>query len=123
MSPTARSLAHARKHGGFASVVERFNAHARVRVDAFGFGDLLVLDGQPGPLAVQATSGTNVAHRLRKLEALPGVVAWLRAGGRVEVWGWRRLKVKRGGKAVRWTLRRVAARLDGGAVAWSEVGA
>lgn len=121
MSPTQRALAYCKRLGWVAGVAERWNPHAKIRQDLLGFCDLVVLDGQAGPLALQVTSGTNVAARLRKLEALPAVAAWLAAGARVEVWGF----AKRGprGKRKVWTLRRVVGRVEGGAVAWDEVAA
>jgi hypothetical protein len=42
-SPTQRSLAECRKRGLTVQVVERWNSHARVRVDLFGVIDLVAL--------------------------------------------------------------------------------
>jgi hypothetical protein len=107
-SPTQRSLDYARRQGWLPGVVERWNPHARIRQDLFGFVDLVVVDDEPGVLAVQATSGANVASRLRKIRELEtGAPArWLRAGNRIEVWGWR--KAANG----RWQLRREPVELD-----------
>lgn len=109
-SPTARTLAHLRKLGYLAAVVERWNPHARVRHDLFGFVDVLAIGGegeQPtGTLAIQATSGDHVAERLDKLRSeavAPAVAAAQAAGWRVEVWGWRK-----SAKSRRWELRREA---------------
>ena len=55
-------------------------------------------------LAVQTTS-TGVAERIAKIRAEPRAQHWLDCGGLIEVWGWRKLKVKRGGTAVRYELR------------------
>ena len=95
--PTQRSLERARKAGQLAGVVERWNPHARIRQDLFGFLDLLVVDPErPGVLGVQATSASNVSSRVRKIldlassgpSSAPRV--WLEAGNRIEVWGWRK---------------------------------
>jgi hypothetical protein len=113
VTPTARSLKHARDRNWLVTVVERWNPHARVRHDAFGFLDILILDGQHGVLGVQATSGSNVAARQRKIQMVAATRDWLRAAARLEVWGWRKLRErgKRSREAPRWTLRRVAGTL------------
>lgn len=106
MSPTQRALAHCKKHGWTAQVVERWNSYARVRVDLLGCIDLIVLDGQGGgPLGVQVTSGSNVAARMQKAREEPRLLAWLSAPARFEVWGYR--KVGPRGKRKVWELRRV----------------
>lgn len=98
MTPTARSLAALRADGWTAQVVERWNPHARIRQDLFGIIDLLALrDGET--LAVQTTSGSNVAARLRKIEESPMLPILRRAGWLIQVHGWR--KAANG----RWTLR------------------
>lgn len=109
-SPTQRALAECKKRGWKPAIVEKWNPHARIRQDLYGFADLVVLDGNPGLLALQVTSGANLSARMAKLSAVPAVVDWLKAGLRVECWGYRKLVVKRGGKATRWNLRRVSAR-------------
>lgn len=98
MTPTQRSLAHLRNEGYRVATVEKWNPHARIRQDLFGFIDILgVRDGET--IAVQTTSGSNVAARVKKIaeaEALSDVRA---AGWKVFVHGWR--KAANG----RWTLR------------------
>ena len=88
-----------------AGITERWNPHAKVRIDLFGFVDIVVIDDD-GILGVQATSGPNAAARVKKILDEPKAERWLNAGARIEVWSWRRLKVKRGGKAIRWELDR-----------------
>lgn len=106
-SPTSRSLEECRKRGWLAHVVEKWIPHTRRRLDAFGFGDVLVMDGRPGSLLIQATSTPNMAARVTKIreECAEAARAWLAAGNRIEVWGW----AKRGkaGERKRWTLRTV----------------
>ena len=90
-SPTQRSLAHLRKLGYRVAVVERWNAFARIRQDLFGVLDLLaVKDGEI--LGVQTTSGSNVAARIAKIAESDAVPDLRRAGMRLEVHGWRKLK-------------------------------
>ena len=90
-SPTQRSLAHLRKLGYRVAVVERWNAFARIRQDLFGVLDLLaVKDGEI--LGVQTTSGSNVAARISKIAESDAVPDLRRAGMKLEVHGWRKLK-------------------------------
>lgn len=105
MTPTARSLAECRKRGWPSTVVEKWIPQTRRRLDVFGFGDILALDGQPGSLLVQATSGSNVSSRVTKIltECRALAQTWLAAGNRIEVWGWAK-KGPRGARKL-WTLR------------------
>jgi microcystin degradation protein MlrC len=108
--PTQRSLAHLRAMAGsLVAIVERWNPHAKVRQDLFGFADLVaVIPGVPGTTYVQTTSGANVAHRLAKIREEPvasRVRACLAAGNTVMVHGWRKSGA-RGARKV-WTLREV----------------
>ena len=104
-SPTSRSLEHARKSGALAQVVERWNQHARVRVDLFGVIDLVVIDGN-SILGVQACAGSSHAARRTKMLDAEHIVStglWLASGGRLEIWSWAKQGPR--GKAKRWTLR------------------
>jgi hypothetical protein len=104
-SPTSRTLDRLRKNGYFAQVVERWQSFhskapgqekAGVRVDLFGFIDCVAIrHDQPGVLAVQATSRSNQAARLNKILGIPEALTWLKAGNRLEVWGWRKMRSKK----------------------------
>ena len=100
-TPSSRTLDKLRADGWRVAVVERWNSHARVRHDLFGFVDVLAIRGDE-TLAVQATSASNVAARVRKITADCGdALADVRkAGWRVLVHGW----AKRKG---RWQCREV----------------
>lgn len=93
-SPTQRSLAHLRKNEYLVQVVEKYNIHARVRVDLFGFIDIVaVKDGIT--LGVQSTSYSNISARVKKIlehENFPKVKA---AGWRIIVQGWKKNKSNR----------------------------
>lgn len=110
-SPTQRSLVYARKMGWSAAVVERWNAHAKIRQDLFGVVDLIVLGDGIG-IFVQATTGAHHAKRMEKISLLlsantPNATAlrrWLRMGHYLEVWSWSKAGA-RGARKV-WTLRR-----------------
>ena len=100
MSPTQLTLRHLRDVEGWplVAIVEHWNPHARIRQDLFGFVDVLAV-GPRGVLAVQTTSATNVASRMRKIAEHANVGPVRDAGIAIRVHGWR----KRGG---RWELHR-----------------
>lgn len=108
-SPTARTLQECRKRNWPAYVTEKWVPMARIRKDAFGFGDVLVMDGQPGSLLIQATVTGAMSSRERKIreECTDEARRWLEAGNRIEVWGWAKRvhKFKNGNTALRWKLR------------------
>ena len=102
-SPTQRSLALLRARGWTVAVVERWNAHAMIRQDLYGFADLLAHKPGEGIMAVQVTSGSNLAARRSKIQAEPRAASWLAAGGLIAIHGWR--KVGPRGKVKRWEAR------------------
>lgn len=98
-SPTARTLQHLREAGyPLVQVVERWNPHARIRQDLFGIIDVVAVGADI--VGVQATSGSNVAARVAKLTESEALPILRKAGIRVLVHGWRKLRG-------RWTLREV----------------
>jgi len=119
-SPTQRTLEYLRKQGWTPDVCERWlpamatpakgqqPALFRLvrRKDLWGFGDVIAIAPDEQPLIVQCTSGSNTAARVSKMlddpDVSPRVELAMRSGIRVEVWGWRKIKLKPGGKAVRW---------------------
>lgn len=104
MTPTARTLATFRADGWTAKVVERWNPHAPVRHDLFNVADTLAVRGRE-TLAVQVTADSGVSARVRKLTTSAALPLLAAAGCRVEVHGWRKVKVKRGARATRWQCR------------------
>lgn len=119
-SPTSRTLDYCRNVGWTPAVTERWNPHAMIRQDLYGFLDLVVLDGKPGLLGIQATTQSNAAARMEKIQQEERAKKWLAAGLRVEVWGWR--KIKGNTKRLHWAVRRVAARLlPDGSLEWDDV--
>lgn len=109
MTPTQRTRDWLKKRGVTSQVVERWNSFARIRQDLFGFCDIVALG--PRIVAIQVTSGTNVAARIEKIYETPAAKQWLQAGGLIEVHGWR--KTGAAGKRKLWALRRVHVELDG----------
>jgi len=109
-SPTQRSLRYLRAIAGdMVAVVEKWNQHARIRQDLFGFADLVaVIPGVPGTTYIQTTSSANVAHRIAKMRAEPvasRVRACLATDNTVLVHGWRRAGAR--GRRKTWQLREV----------------
>jgi hypothetical protein len=103
-TPTQRTLARAREIGFQAAVVERWNPHARVRIDLFGVIDIVAVHDGCGIVGIQACAGGSHSTRRAKAQASDELKRWLSAGGRFELWSW----AKRGarGKRKTWTLRR-----------------
>ena len=103
-SPMRRTLEVIKEAGLKYWIVEYYNTFSGKRIDLFGIIDLIVLDG--GILGIQVT-GSDFSSHIKKLtvDEAENTRAWLEAGGRLEIWGWRKLKVKRGGKATTWKPR------------------
>lgn len=121
MSPTQRALADCKKLGWIVQVVEHWNAFARRRIDLFGVIDLIALDGNHGPLAIQVTAAGSHSARRNKALGEPRLAAWLRSGARFEVWSYG--KKGASGKRKLWTLRREQAVLIDDAPAFLAVAA
>lgn len=109
MSPTQRSLKKLRDEGyDLVQVVEHWNPHAHIRQDLFGIIDILAVRAETGEtLAVQTTSGGEVARRIAKMEDSHALGVLRKANWTIHVHGWRKVKVKRGGKATKWECRLV----------------
>ena len=90
-SPTQLSLKELRKTCDAVQVVEKWNPHARIRQDLFGFVDILALQGTE-TLAIQSTSWANVGARAKKIAESPLVGAVRDAGWRILIHGWRKNK-------------------------------
>ena len=130
-SPTQRSIAVCKESGWPHGIVEYWSERAFMRVDLWGVIDILVLDDDPGVLAVQACAGASHATRRKKIiktirgESAYGdtkqrvavadlksraLVRWLEKGNRLEVWSWSKSGPKN--KRKLWTLRRELMTLD-----------
>lgn len=98
-SPTQRTLKHLRDAGyPLVQVVERWNPYAGVRQDLFGLVDVLAVGDDI--VGVQTTSASNVSKRVAKITESPALPILRKAGIRVLVHGWRKVRG-------RWTLREV----------------
>jgi hypothetical protein len=86
-SPTQRSLKVLRDRGyPLVQVVERWNGFARKRVDLFGIVDVIAVG--PDIVAVQTTSASNMASRIRKVTESDALGHLRKAGIRFLVHGW-----------------------------------
>ena len=113
MSPTSRTLKVIRDDGWMAGIVERFITAGKNRAfgnrsDLFGIFDIIAVQNNlpfpyPGTLGIQVFSTAWREHEEKMVENGDAVRTWIKAGNGIELWGWRKLKLKRGGKAFRWT--------------------
>ena len=112
VSPTARTMAYFRGQGIPIYKTETWNHYAQKSFDLFGFIDAVALHDTI--IGLQITSGSNVQARIRKIleDRTDNAIAWLEAGGTIEVWGWRQLVVKRGKKKKIWTPNILEITLD-----------
>lgn len=90
-TPTQRALKELRGRGWKVAITEKWNAFAKIRQDAFGFGDLLAIDRTNKQLVlVQVTSGANHATRVAKIQGIIEAKDWIEAGGKVLVMSFRK---------------------------------
>lgn len=87
-SPTQRSLAHLRKLGMTADVVEYWNSFARQRKDLFSIIDIVALSPDGQTIGVQTTSLSNVSARVKKIAESEALPALRRCGWTLVVHGW-----------------------------------
>ena len=90
-SPTKRTIDELEKRGYVVDIAER-RISRKVTKDLFGFIDIVALWPHPftrHTIGVQATDGSHHSKRRRKIIAEPRARAWIKAGGRIEVWSWR----------------------------------
>lgn len=108
---TQRTLKEIKKKGFRVGIVEKFNHFAGkfgVRQDLFGFIDLVYLDTERNKIvAVQSTSQNCYGPHRDKIvkDCAEAARLWLECGGLIELWAWRKLKVKRGARKEVWKPR------------------
>lgn len=121
LSSVQRTLQAMRQQGRICGIVERFNAHVGpygIRQDLFGIIDIIALDPERGVIGIQACGQDFAAHE-RKIteEKAQESIDWLETrtyciscgeladATALELWGWRKLKLRPGAKAMRWKPR------------------
>jgi len=113
MTPTQRTRARLRELEVTNEIVERWNPHARKRVDLFNVIDIVAVTST-STIGVQVTSGSGHAARRTKCEAEKLFWVWLQCDGRrFVVWSWSKRGAR--GKRKLWT-----ARLEEASVVWNE---
>jgi hypothetical protein len=125
-TPTQRTLRALRDRGLVCAIVEKYNAYAGphgLRQDLFGIIDVLALDPERGVIGVQSCGQDFSGHRAKMLEERhQETFEWLSTPGtKLELWGWRKTKVKRGGVAMRWSPRVAHFTIDGDEISCEEV--
>lgn len=111
LSPTQRTLRAQRDMGRVCDIVERRLPRRPgmpfgLTKDFLGFIDIIALDPSRGIIGVQSCGSSFSEHRRKITEdCAHECIEWLNSGGKVELWGWRKVKVKRGGKAMVWKPR------------------
>jgi hypothetical protein len=102
-SPVQLSLKHLRGLGWTVCIVEKYNRFAKVRQDAFGFGDILACRPMDGSIAlVQTTTFSHLQNRYEKIRLNPKTWRWKRSGGQVILHGWH--KISERGKRKTWVV-------------------
>ena len=116
-SPTQRTMKVLREQGFTVDVVEQWKRNPKhpaggYRRDYLHIIDILAISFHH-TVGIQAC-GSDFAVHWRKLtiEEAENSFEWLSRPSRtLEIWSWRKVKVKRGGKAMRWQPRVVAVTL------------
>jgi len=106
ISPTQRTLRELRQQGCLCDIVERFNSFAGPfgkRIDLFGFIDIIAL--APNSIRGIQSCGQAFAEHEKKILENEYAPEWLKSGGEIELWGWRKVKKVRGGKQEVWSPR------------------
>lgn len=93
-TPTQKSLAYLRALGWECHIVEKWNPFAKVRQDAFGFGDILACKPGVGIALIQTTSLTGIMARWRKIAKNPQAKKWKQSRGAILLHGWKGQKLR-----------------------------
>lgn len=119
LSPTQRTIRALKEQGGICAVVEKWNPYGGgghgIRQDLFGIIDVLLLDPGRGVVGIQCCAGSGFSAHWTKLtvERAQETTDWLSTPGTaLEIWAWRKTKVKRGGIAMRWEPRVQEVRME-----------
>ena len=100
---STRTKEYLNKKGIKSGLVERFIYFTNKKIDLFGIIDIIAI--YPSGICGIQACGEDFAEHDRKILASVEAHNWLVAGGELELWGWRKIKLHRGGKAIRWTPR------------------
>jgi hypothetical protein len=114
-----------REQGRTCGIVERFNHYGGkfgIRQDLFGLIDIIALDPVDGVIGIQSC-GQAFSEHVKKMteERNEEMFEWLKHA-KVELWGWRKVLLRRGGSAERWTPRVMDFWLEQDVILWKERG-
>ena len=87
-SPTQLSLDFLNKSGWTCAIVEKWNAHAGIRQDLFGFADIIAYHATGAIALIQTTSASHHAERKAKILSNPHFAGWKKACGTVFLHSW-----------------------------------
>ena len=111
ITPTQRTIAYLKDQGLICGIVERWIMNPRlpgggIRKDLFGFIDVITVSKADGIMAIQSC-GSDYSGHLKKItiEKAEEATAWLEAGGKIILMGWRKVKKAPGLKLEVWKPR------------------
>ena len=102
ISPTQRTLKRLRDSGDYplVTIVERWNAFAKIRQDLFGIIDILAIDNKGNTVGLQVTSYSNISARVKKMEDSDAINHLRDANWKLIVEGWHKKDGKWVGRIV-----------------------
>lgn len=118
ISSIQRTTKELRKANLKYGIVERFESNRAVpgglKSDLFKIFDIIYMDPCKGIVGVQSCGGADFALHYRKItvENAENAIDWLNGHGKIELWGWRLVKMQRGGKRYIWQPRIIAIGYD-----------
>jgi hypothetical protein len=87
-----QTMAWLREMGYLTAKVERWNPFAKIRVDLFGFADIVAIrEDQKGVLAVQTTSYSLFKDHKVKMRGVKPLKVWLKAKNPVWLVLWKKV--------------------------------
>ena len=90
ISPTQRTLKRLREKEEYplVTIVERWNAFAKIRQDLFGIIDILAIDTKGNTVGLQVTSYSNISAIIKKMENSDAISHLRDANWKLIVEGW-----------------------------------
>ena len=113
LSSVQRTLRQLRQEGCICGIVEEFNPHVGkfgIRQDFFGIFDLISIYPK-SVCGIQACTSDFKKHKKKILES-EIAPEWIKSGGKIELWGWRKVKKNKGGVLMVWKPRLYIFSLD-----------
>ena len=106
-SNTQRTLKALKDEGRVCGIVERRIHQANIRIDLFNFIDIITICPKYKVTVGVQSCGSDFKAHIDKImgPCRDKAILWLKCNNRIQVYGWRKLKLKRGGKAMRWRPR------------------